>query len=123
MSSAGELHIDYAYDLCSEKCDEIFGKEMWYLEKKGYYDLWDKNAFPDVMRVDIFSDEDDSKKIGELVIFNKFVVEQGMGGKYIEVEIEDFKIEVEKGKCKKCETKIEVFKHKTDLCKGCEKAS
>lgn len=94
MTAKGELYANEdCRDFAKEALDKRFGKDKWYLDGGSWNDVWDISQLPNIMEIKILADdvvEDDF--LGFLVITNKFYVEDGMGGKYIEVEPESFRI-------------------------------
>lgn len=92
MSSEGEFYITntITYEF-QDFLDKHFGKGKWYLDRSEYVDLRDVRHFPNTMIITVREVESD-KKIGEIEVKNKFVVEEDIRGKYIEVYPESIRI-------------------------------
>jgi hypothetical protein len=93
MSADGELYVnERCRDTFATELDEWFGKDNWMLDVSNYMDIWDLRTLGDTMRVIVKDDETGDKILGEVEITNRFFIEDGMEGKYIEVEPESIKL-------------------------------
>lgn len=87
MTARGDLYIDGdCRDTFEKELDKWFGKENWALDGSPFGNYWDMSEFPKIVEVNVLDDGDGETIIGKVEIESDFFVEEGMGGRYVEIE-------------------------------------
>lgn len=77
MSADGELYVnENCKDFFGDEIDKVFGKDKWRMDVAPFMDSWNMSLFPKVVEVDI-RDDHRHKKIGQVIITSKTILEEG----------------------------------------------
>jgi hypothetical protein len=94
MTAHGTLYIDEnCRDVFKDELDKAFGKDRWALDGTGY-GIWDMSQFPITAKVPVLDDET-GELLGTAIITSRPIIEEGMSGRYIDVEPVRIKIKKE----------------------------
>ena len=85
MTAQGILYIDeVCRDVFRDDLDKAFGKDKWTLDGTAF-DIWDMSQFPITARVPVLDDET-GVMLGTAIISSRPTIQEGMNGRYIDVE-------------------------------------
>ena len=91
MTSQGITYVDeICRDVFRTELDKAFGKDRWTLGGTAY-DIWGMSQFPITARVPVLDDET-GELLGTAIITSRPIIEEGMGGRYLDMEPVKIKI-------------------------------
>jgi len=93
MTADGELFVtEHIRDLVSEKIDRDIEIDVNSIEPKSWCDAWSPSQYPSSGSAVIL--DETGKPVGEVKWTVRFYVEEDIGGKYIDAEIDELEIKL-----------------------------